>query len=130
MSGPNPGPATPEGLIVSESLTTRPTARSATAADLSPARRRLLTLLQTVNFGRVEGLIVRGGEPVLDPLPTVTREIKFGGENGPRAEARRADFALKDQVRDLFRLLDEVRDGVIPILVVKHGLPFQAEVPG
>ena len=34
----------------------------ATKRSLSPARRRLLALLQDLNFGRVEGLVVRGGE--------------------------------------------------------------------
>ena len=101
-----------------------------TKAALSPARRRLVELLQTVNFGRVEGLVVRGGEPVLDPLPRVTREHKFGGENGPRPEAARADCALKPQHLDLMRLLDAVGDGTVAVLSVKHGLPFSAELPG
>lgn len=96
---------------------------------LSPARHRLLGILQNLNFGRLEGLVVRAGEPVLDPMPRVVREHKFGGENGPRPEARRGEFALKDQHRDLFRLLDDLGDGVIAVLTVKHGLPFHAELP-
>lgn len=40
-----------------------------TKASLTPARRRLLELMQEINFGRIEGLAVRGGEPVLDPPP-------------------------------------------------------------
>ncbi len=101
-----------------------------TKASLPPARKRLLDLLQRINFGRLEGLLVRGGDPVLTPLPRVVREYKFAAENGPRPEAGLADFALKAQHRDLFRLLDEVGDGTIAVLTVKHGLPFQAEVAG
>lgn len=101
-----------------------------TPAGLTTARRRLLALLQRVNFGRVEGLVVRGGEPVLDPPPRVVVEHKFAAENGPRPELGAGDYALKAQQADLLRLLDRVGDGVIPVLTCKHGLPFQAEVAG
>jgi hypothetical protein len=101
-----------------------------TASALSPARRRLVALLQRVNFGRLEGLVVRGGEPVLDPPPAVVREHKFAGENGPRPEAGRPDLALKSQHLDLLVELDRLGDGVIPVLTVKHGLPFSADLPG
>ena len=100
-----------------------------TKTTLSPARRDLLILLQTLNFGRVEGLEVRGGEPVLDPPPRVIKEYKFAAENGPRPEAARPDCALKAQHLDLLKLLDDVGDGTIGVLTVKHGLPFGCELP-
>ena len=101
-----------------------------TTSSLSPARRRLVELMQNLNFGRVENLAVRAGEPVLDPPPNVVREHKFCSENGPHREAGRSDYPLKSQVRDLMSLLDEVGDGTIAVLTVKHGLPFHAELPG
>jgi len=87
----------------------------------------LITRFQQWNFARIEGLIVRGGEPILDPLPRVVREHKFGGENGPRPESRLEDYSLKPQLVDLFRALDDLGDGTIDVLTIKHGLPFQAE---
>ena len=50
------------------------------AASLPPARRRLVTLMQALNFGRIEGLHVQGGEPDFTPLPRVIRsiEVKHG----------------------------------------------------
>lgn len=99
-----------------------------TASALSPARRRLLALLQRVNYGRVEHLVVRGGEPVLEPRPRVVAEVKFGGDAGARPEARLPDFTLKAQHVDLLALLDRLGDGVIPLLVARDGLPFRAEV--
>lgn len=86
--------------------------------------------MQRVNFGRLEGLVVRGGEPVLDPPPAVVREHKFAGENGPRPESGRPDFTLKAQHLDLLAELDRPGDGVIPTLRFKHGLPFAADLPG
>ena len=56
-------------------------------SSLSPARRRLLRLMQQLNFGRIEQLTIRRGEPVLEPMPRLVVEYKFAGENGPRPEA-------------------------------------------
>lgn len=97
-------------------------------ASLSPARRQLLELLQQINFGRLESLEVRDGQPVLSPRPLVVREHKFGGENGPRPELTSPDFALKQQVVELFEFFDEMQDGVIDVLEIKHGLPFRMVV--
>lgn len=96
--------------------------------SLSPARRRLIDLMQSINFGRIEFLAVRAGEPDFDPKPRVVREIKFGGENGLRPETAIADFRLKAQVVDLLRELDHLRDGVVEVLEIKHGLPFRVFV--
>ena len=86
--------------------------------------------MQQVNFGRIEGLLIQGGEPVLDaPGVRIVLEVKFGGENGPRAELGAEEFALKSQVIELLSQLDRVRDGCICLLTIKHGLPFSAHVP-
>jgi hypothetical protein len=98
-------------------------------SDLTSARRTLLRILQRVNFGRVEQLHVRDGQPVFMPAPAVIREIKFGGgENGPRPESDTADFRLKTQVVELFALFDRIGTGVITVLEVRHGLPFRVLV--
>jgi hypothetical protein len=78
--------------------------------SLSAARRRLVELMQRLNFGRIEGLAVADGDPVLDPPPHVVAEIKFGGENGPL---------------DLFEHMERLGIGKIEVLEVKHGLPFR-----
>lgn len=95
-------------------------------ASLSPARRRLLELLQRTNFGHIENLVIQNGEPVLDPPPSIYRDIKFGGENGPRPELGTVDCCLKKEYVELFDLFDRLQNGVIERLDVKHGLPFQA----
>lgn len=97
-------------------------------SGLSHSRRSLVELMQDINFGRVEGLAVRGGDPVMDQPPQVIREIKLDGANGPRPERRVADFSLKSQHIDLFSVLDKLGDGVVDILVIKHGLPFRMEI--
>lgn len=97
-------------------------------SQLSDPRRRLIESMQELGFGRVERLPVRAGEPVLDPPPTIVREVKFGSENGPRHERSLPDFTLKTQIIELFDELDRLGDGVIEVLTVKHGLPFNMHV--
>lgn len=99
-----------------------------TKSSLSKPRRRLLELCQSVNFGRLEDLQVRGGDPVFTPPPRVITTVKFAGENGPRPERLSADFGLKAQHIELFALLNRLGDGVIVVLEIKHGLPFAGEV--
>jgi hypothetical protein len=100
----------------------------AVKSELSESRRRLLELMQELGFGRIEALPVRAGDPVLDPPPTIVREVKFGGQNGPRVERTLGDFPLKAHVVELFDELDRLHDGVIDVLTVKHGLPFNMHV--
>jgi hypothetical protein len=93
-------------------------------AALTPARKRLVELMQKIGFGRIEGLVIRRGEPVFDPPPIVVHDIKFDGENRSRPPVEVDDFVLKKQVIHLFAALDRVRNGTVEKLEVKDGLPF------
>jgi hypothetical protein len=95
---------------------------------LSKQRRDLLGIMQRINFGRIEGLTVRSGEPTFDPIPRIIQEIKLGGEDSPRMELEQADFELKAQVVELFQYMTKVGNGSIACLDVKHGLPFRIVV--
>jgi hypothetical protein len=99
--------------------------KSLTKIDLPEPRQRLVALMQAINFGRIEDITVREGNPVFGPSPRVVREIKIGGENGPRPEYAAGNFLLKDQVVELFQHLDRLCNGTVQVLEVKHGLPFR-----
>jgi hypothetical protein len=96
-----------------------------TKASLSAPRRRLLETMQRLNFGRIEDLEIRKGEPVFNPAPRIIQDIKLGGENGPRPELDRSDFVLKSQVAEFFDYLSRLGDGLVESIEVKHGLPFK-----
>lgn len=63
-------------------------------SQLSAPRQALVRLFQSVNFGYVEGLDIRGGEPVFSPGPNVFVEIKLDAANEPRPEMDLPDFKL------------------------------------
>jgi hypothetical protein len=97
-------------------------------SSLPPNRQGFLHEMQRINFGRFEGLVISNGQPVGNPRPTIIREHKFGGENGPRPELGKTDFLLKEQAIQLFAFFDELQNGVIDVLEIKHGLPFRVVV--
>jgi hypothetical protein len=95
-----------------------------TLASLSGSRRRLVDLMRELYFGRFEGLLVGDGDPVWDPPPRIVREVKFPREN-PSGAGGSANFLLKQQVVELLNFFDQMQDGTIAVLEVKHGLPFR-----
>lgn len=97
-------------------------------SSLSAPQRRLVELMQRLNFGRIEDLIIRGGEPVFDPAPKVIQKVKIGGENGPRPEVACEDFLLKKQTIELLETITDRTEGRILAIDVKHGLPFAVEI--
>jgi hypothetical protein len=99
-----------------------------TKGSLSGSHRKLVEMMQKLNFGRIEGLQIRDGEPVFNPAPRFIRDIKLGGENGPRPELGRLDFALKSQVVELLEHFTELQNCRIEVLEVKYGLPFRLVV--
>ncbi|MBS0210413.1 MAG: hypothetical protein JSS27_15830 [Planctomycetes bacterium] len=93
---------------------------------LTPERRWLLERMHQTNHGTMHNLIVRGGEPVLDPPPKIRQAFKLSGQRSkPRTISR--EFVLKDQHVELFELMESKQNGVISKLVIQDGLPFLAE---
>jgi hypothetical protein len=99
-----------------------------TFKSLKPAEQRLVALMQWLNYGRLEALIVRNGQPVFNPPPSILREVKFGADNTPRPELGQDDFVLKEQVVELIEELRRMSHGVVRSLTVKGGLPFNMAV--
>ena len=99
--------------------------------NLSPSRQRLIELMQETHFGRIEGLVVRNGEPVLDPSPRITRDVLFGTgkDNGAHRARAMPDFALKEQHQQLFQFFDRERSLQIDSLIIQHGLPVRMSLP-
>ena len=95
-------------------------------ASLTAPQLRLLKIMQMLNYGRIEGLRVRDGEPVFDAPPRITRDVKLGDINsGPRPEVDAHDFALKRGHVELFEHIQRLNNGTVECIEIKGGLPFR-----
>jgi hypothetical protein len=104
--------------------------KAVTKTDLSTPRTRLIELMQELNYGRIEGLEIRDGEPQLDPPPIAVRLFMFGKTNGPNESRKRDDFVLKRKLIELFEIFDRERSLSIQELMIDNGLPVRMTVAG
>src|SRR3954467_14557053 len=81
------------------------------------SEQRLIELLQSIQFGRVEGLHFANGEPVFDPYPRVIYTRKPGLPDPPRASAQ-GDYLLKQEWTGLIECIRQIGDGTILLIQV------------
>ena len=98
--------------------------------QVSVPRQKLVELMQEIQYGTVEHLVVSSGEPVLDPHPDVMRDVALGKQNGPHPSRALRDFELKREVLELFDLFDRERDLSIDRIVVQSILYAVAYAKG
>jgi hypothetical protein len=94
--------------------------------DLSPGQRSLVELMRVHQFGRIEDIRVRGGEPILNSDVKVVRVTHLGRSHVAKSTLTE-DFELKSQVRDLLEELERLQRGTVIRLEFRHGLPFLLE---
>jgi hypothetical protein len=92
-------------------------------AQLSPARKTLIRVLQVTNFGELHDIPVRDADPIFDGSPVVVLDVKLDKEEKPRPEFDLRDFALSAEVLRLMSRLDQLKNGTIRRLEVREGLP-------
>lgn len=92
-------------------------------AQLSPAWKNLVALMQNLNFGWINGLVVRNGEPVFDPPPRLVKNVKLDGDDEPRIERELEDFTLKAEIVRLISSFGNLENGEPVDLEIRHGLP-------
>jgi len=97
-------------------------------SQLSAPRQVLVRLLQSVHFGYVEGLEVRGGEPMFSPAPAVFAEVKLDAPSEPWPGTFFADFELRTELTRLIEQLDLLGDGSIDRIDVQYGVPLRAVI--
>jgi hypothetical protein len=95
--------------------------------ELRPGQRSLLELMQEHQFGRIENMPVRVGEPILNSDLRVVRIARLGSESDGTKFVVNKESELKKQVRDLFEELERLHDGMVIRLEFRHGLPFLLE---
>jgi hypothetical protein len=91
--------------------------------QLSAPWQKLVRLCQSIDFGRIEDLDVRSGEPVFSPAPRVLCSVDLAADEGSRPEYHLGDFALPKETARLMGRLSELGHGTVTLIEVRAGLP-------
>jgi len=87
------------------------------------------SICQATNFGYVQDLTVRNGEPIFTTsLPVVLADVKLDSEDERRSESALPDFVLSAELVRLMLLLDGIEDGKIARIEIRAGLPRRVVV--
>jgi len=98
-------------------------------SDLTPCQRQLVERIQHLRYGRIENLVVRDGEPVIERGTTkVIRSVSFGEQNDPHPSIEQDGMTLKTKVVHLLEHLKAIGNGVIDVIHVGGGLPAKMEI--
>lgn len=108
-----------EGSVLHERLVTM----NRDSKTLTPGRLWLVKRMHQLYYATMHDLVVRDGEPMIDPPPRIEQAFKLGSKRNPPKEVS-PNFVLKQQHIDLFELMDSKQNGVITKLTIQEGLPF------
>ena len=97
------------------------------SGELSAPQLSLLEIMREHQFGRVENMPVRAGQPILDRDLKVVRVACLGAESGGTKLPGTDEFELKRAVCDLFDELARLGHGTVVRLEFKRGLPCRLE---
>src|SRR6266852_2197263 len=100
---------------------------SLTIRSLSAQQRSLVEMMREHQFGRIENISIRAGQPVLDSNVRVVRVAKLGAKSGGTKLPSTDDFELKKAVCDLLDELERLQNGTVVCLEFRQGLPSLIE---
>ena len=98
------------------------------AAHLPEDEQRLLHFMRWLQFGRIENLHIKERQVVLEPAPRLIETVRIGPQRPFNVVGWDGDYELRQSMIDLLELLRSVGNGVVPLIVVKHGLPHLVEL--
>jgi hypothetical protein len=92
---------------------------------LSVNQQRLQRIINELNFGVIEKLLIRDGTPCFDSAPRIIQAIKLDSDSELISTA--ASVPLKKGFDNLFEQIRRLADGLVDV-EVRHGLPFRLVV--
>jgi hypothetical protein len=95
-----------------------------TTKDITAAQLCLLRIMRECQFGRIENLPVRDGQPVFKSDVKVVRTALLAGDSPEPKVVCGDEFELKRPVRNLFDELTRIGNGMVVRLEFRHGLPY------
>src|SRR6266852_4422159 len=95
-----------------------------TKSSLNPVQCQTVEIIESLGFGVIERLSIRGGLPCYEPEPRIVQAIKLDSEPERLPDRSCADLTLKKEFESLFEQLSRLRDGIVDI-EVRHRAPFR-----
>jgi hypothetical protein len=99
-----------------------------TTQGLTPGQRRLIRLMREHQFGRIENMKIKEGQPVLNQAVRVVRIARLNEVGRKATTPTIEEFELKRLFRNLFDQLARLGNGTVIRLEFRHGLPFIIEI--
>ena len=97
--------------------------------QLDQREQKLLSLIQSIGYGRLEKLTVQNGYAVFTADSRKICSRKIGAEkfqhNMTRADG---DFILNDKYVELLSIVRATADGIINVIQIQAGLPVSLEI--
>ena len=103
-----------------------------TYLSLTPEDRSIISLMRSVNFGRLENLAVRNGHVVALEGTQKFRTFNFKAKScHPRVATRPdGDFLLTDLQVNFLETIHSLEDCTISFIKIQAGLPAEMETEG
>jgi len=97
---------------------------------LSFNKRRLVELMRELNYGRINQLYIKCGEPYFTPPPVVIKDIDLGKAKNivQNVYCPQTEYFLKKQIIVLFDCMKIEGDGIVNTLIVQDGLPVRMKL--
>lgn len=83
--------------------------------------------MRETQFGRIENLEVRQGQPFRGEATRVVRSTHLHQRSSEDQSSNEDDFELKQAVRDLLAELEQLNNGTVVRIEFRRGLPFLLE---
>jgi len=98
-----------------------------TKSCLNPSQRRIVEIIESLGFGVIEHLSIRGGLPCYELEPRIVQTIKLDSKHERQPNHFYADLTLKQEFANLFDQLSRLGDATVDI-EIRHSLPFRLVV--
>jgi len=95
-----------------------------TKSSLNPDQRLLVEIIEALDFGVIERLLIRGGLPCYEQEPRIVQTIKLAPKAERQQDRHDADLTLNKAFENLFDQLGRLRDGFVEV-EVQHSRPFR-----
>ena len=96
-----------------------------TFSQLDAGDQKLLKLMQTIDYGRLEQLSICNGHVVATSASRKVRSRKIGTRTIPHHQSRPdGDFLLNEKQTEFFNEIREVPEGFIKVIQIQAGVPW------